>query len=123
MIVDKYGSYLGKFMWQLCGWDRVDICMTFHRRAFDFFCTIARCHDNFQNCTTMNCQRNVILSYPYSCHHRLPHQFSHIYSCHTHKLDDDKANDYVQWRLLIGKHRLNLVYWIFLIFDSVSVMS
>jgi hypothetical protein len=37
MIVDKYGNYVRKFMWQLCGWDRVDICMTFHRRAFDFF--------------------------------------------------------------------------------------
>jgi hypothetical protein len=38
MIVDKYGNYVGKFMWQLCdGWGRVDICMTFHKRAFDFF--------------------------------------------------------------------------------------
>jgi hypothetical protein len=26
-----------RFMWQLCAWDRVDICMTFHMRAFDFF--------------------------------------------------------------------------------------
>jgi hypothetical protein len=24
-------------MWQLCGWGRADICMTFHMRAFDFF--------------------------------------------------------------------------------------
>jgi hypothetical protein len=24
-----------------CGWGRVDICMTFHKRAFDFFYTIA----------------------------------------------------------------------------------
>jgi hypothetical protein len=23
-----------------CGWARVDICMTFHIRAFDFFCAI-----------------------------------------------------------------------------------
>jgi hypothetical protein len=37
MIVDKYGNCVRKFMWQLCGWDRVDICMTFHKRAFDFF--------------------------------------------------------------------------------------
>jgi hypothetical protein len=37
MIVDKYGNYVRKFMWQLCGWGRVDICMTFHKRAFDFF--------------------------------------------------------------------------------------
>jgi hypothetical protein len=27
-------------MWQLYGWDRVDICMTFHTRAFDFFITL-----------------------------------------------------------------------------------
>jgi hypothetical protein len=24
-------------MWQLGGWDRVDVYMTFHKRAFDFF--------------------------------------------------------------------------------------
>jgi hypothetical protein len=27
MIVDKYGNYVRKFMWQLCGWGRVDICI------------------------------------------------------------------------------------------------
>jgi hypothetical protein len=37
MIVNKYCNYVRKFMWQLCEWDRVDICMTFHSRAFDFF--------------------------------------------------------------------------------------
>jgi hypothetical protein len=37
LIVDKYGNYVRKFMWQLCGWGRVNICMTFHMRAFDFF--------------------------------------------------------------------------------------
>jgi hypothetical protein len=37
MIVDKYGNYVRKFMWQLCGWGRVDICMTFHKRTFEFF--------------------------------------------------------------------------------------
>jgi hypothetical protein len=26
-------------MWQLCGWGRVDICMTFHMRVFEFFYT------------------------------------------------------------------------------------
>jgi hypothetical protein len=30
MIVDKYGNYVRKFMWQL---DRVDICLTVHSRA------------------------------------------------------------------------------------------
>jgi hypothetical protein len=37
MIMDKYGNYGRKFMWQLCGWGIIDICMTFHMRAFDFF--------------------------------------------------------------------------------------
>jgi hypothetical protein len=41
MIVAKYGNCVRKFMWQLCGWGMVDICMTFHKRAFDFFYTIA----------------------------------------------------------------------------------
>jgi hypothetical protein len=42
MIVRKYGDYVRKFMWQLCGWGRVDNCMTFHKRAFNFFyhCTL-----------------------------------------------------------------------------------
>jgi hypothetical protein len=42
MIVDKYGNYARKCMWQLCGWGRFDICMTFHKRAFDFLyhCTL-----------------------------------------------------------------------------------
>jgi hypothetical protein len=41
VIVDKYSNYVRKCMWQLYGWDRVDICMTFHIRAFDFFNNIA----------------------------------------------------------------------------------
>jgi hypothetical protein len=36
MIVDKYGNHVRTFMWQPCGWGRVDNCMTFHMRAFDF---------------------------------------------------------------------------------------
>jgi hypothetical protein len=40
MVVDKYGSYVRK-LWQLCGWGIVDICMTFHMRAFDCLYTIA----------------------------------------------------------------------------------
>jgi hypothetical protein len=56
MIVDKYGNYVRKFMWQRRGWGRVDIYMTFHKRAFDFFYTIAYWFDNFQNCATMNCK-------------------------------------------------------------------
>jgi hypothetical protein len=33
MIVDKYGNYVRKCMWQLCGQDRVDICLTIHSRT------------------------------------------------------------------------------------------
>jgi hypothetical protein len=40
MIVDKYDNYVRKFMWQLCGWGIVDICVTFHKRAFDFFISL-----------------------------------------------------------------------------------
>jgi hypothetical protein len=47
VVVDKCDNCVRGFMWRLCGWGRVDICMTFHWL------------DNFQNCATMNCQRNV----------------------------------------------------------------
>jgi hypothetical protein len=40
MIVNKYCNYVRKCMWQLCEWDRVDICMTFHKRVFDFLNSI-----------------------------------------------------------------------------------
>jgi hypothetical protein len=42
MIVDKHGNYVRQFMWQMFEYGTVDICMTFHKRAFDFFYTIAR---------------------------------------------------------------------------------
>jgi hypothetical protein len=71
--VDKYGNYVRKFIWQLCGWGRVDICMTLHMRAVNFFNTIANCLDNFQNCAP-NCQRNVNSILPTE----LPHTFSYI---------------------------------------------
>jgi hypothetical protein len=48
--------------------------MTFHKRAFDFFNSIAHGFDNFQNCTRMNCQRNVNSTLPT----QLPHKFSYI---------------------------------------------
>jgi hypothetical protein len=64
MIVAKYGNYVRKCMWQLCEWGRVNICMTFHKRAFDFFSSIAHRFDNFLNCTPMNCQRNVNSTLP-----------------------------------------------------------
>jgi hypothetical protein len=33
MIVAKYGNYVRKFMWQMCGVDRADIFLTVHSRA------------------------------------------------------------------------------------------
>jgi hypothetical protein len=43
--------YVQKSMWQLCGWGRVDICMTFHMRAFDFFfCSTVSEFENFLLC-------------------------------------------------------------------------
>jgi hypothetical protein len=33
MIVEKYGNYVRKCMWQLCGYDRDDISLTVHSRA------------------------------------------------------------------------------------------
>jgi hypothetical protein len=71
MIVDKYGNYVRKFMWQLCKWGRLDICMMLHKSAFDFFLIL---FDNFQNCATMNCKRNVNSILPT----QLPHKFSYI---------------------------------------------
>jgi hypothetical protein len=74
MVVDKYGNYeyVRKFMCQLCG--RVDICMTFDMRAFDFLYTIAH---NFQNC---DCQRNVNSILPTE----LSHTFSYIVAILIH---------------------------------------
>jgi hypothetical protein len=40
VIVAGCGSYVRGFVWQLCERDRVNICMTFHKRAFDFFNSI-----------------------------------------------------------------------------------
>jgi hypothetical protein len=67
-------------MWQLCGWGRVDICVIFHTRAFDFFYTIAHLFDKFQNCATMNYHRNVNSILPT----QLPHIFSYIVAILLH---------------------------------------
>jgi hypothetical protein len=74
MIVSKYGNHVRKFMWQRCGWGRVVICMTFHKRAFNFFDIITHWFDSFQNCATMNCQRNINSTLPT----QFPHGFSYI---------------------------------------------
>jgi hypothetical protein len=48
-------------------------------------------------------------------------KYIHKYETNANKIWFDYT--YVHWRPLIWKHRPNQVYWIFLIFDSVSVMS
>jgi hypothetical protein len=81
MVVDKYDNYVPKFMEQLRGWGRVDICMTFHMRAFNFFlfhCTLT--WQIFQNWASMNCPRNVNSIQPTE----LPHKFSYIVAIFIH---------------------------------------
>jgi hypothetical protein len=64
MIMDKYGNYVRKCMWQLCRWGRVDICMICHRRAFDFFIPLHIDLTIFQtrNIKTKSCRDNIIIS-------------------------------------------------------------
>jgi hypothetical protein len=74
MIVAKYDNYVQKFMWQLCGWGRVDISVTVHSRAIvktvksmcndikKIKCTLMKCHTNDNS--TLSTQ--------------LPHTFSYI---------------------------------------------
>jgi hypothetical protein len=73
IIVAGCGSCVRGFVWQLIGWGGVVICMTFHKRAFDFFDIITHWFDSFQNCATMNCQRNI--------NSTLPTQLPHTFSC------------------------------------------
>jgi hypothetical protein len=67
--------YVRTFMWELCGWGRVDTCMTFHMSAFYFFLYHCTFTCKFKNCATMNCQRNVNSILPT----HLPHTFSYIF--------------------------------------------
>jgi hypothetical protein len=62
MIVDKYGNYVRIFMCQLC---RVDICMTFHKRAFDFFIPL---HIDLTIFKIARLRTVKEMSYPHSCH-------------------------------------------------------
>jgi hypothetical protein len=68
MIVNKYGNYVRKCMWQPCGSDRVDICMTFHRRAFDFFVPLHANLPIFKIARLRTVKEMSTLSYPHSCH-------------------------------------------------------
>jgi hypothetical protein len=78
--VDKCGNYVRKFMWQLCGWDRVDISLTVHSRAIlkvvksmcngikKIKCTLMKCHTNVHSITFT----------------QLPHKFSYIVAILIH---------------------------------------
>jgi hypothetical protein len=77
MIVDEYGNYVRKFMWRLCGWSRVDICMTFHMRAFDFF--FITLHINLTKLRDYELSKKCQL---YPTHTVATYIFVH--SCHTY---------------------------------------
>jgi hypothetical protein len=70
IIVDKNGNYVRKFMWQLwlCGWGIVDICMTFHRRAFDVFIPLHIDLTVFKIAWLWTVKEMSKLSYLQSCH-------------------------------------------------------
>jgi hypothetical protein len=56
-------------MWKMCGWGIVDIYVTFHMHAFDFFIPLH-----------IDCQRNVNSILPTE----LPHKFSYIVATLIH---------------------------------------
>jgi hypothetical protein len=76
MIVD--GNYVRKFMWQLCGWGRVDIYVTFHKRAFDFFIPLHTDLTIFKIARLWTVNVNPILPI------QLPHTFSYILAILIH---------------------------------------
>jgi hypothetical protein len=74
MIVAKYGNYVRKCMWPLCGWDRVDISLTVHSRAI-WKIVKSTCNGiKTIKCTPMKCHANVNSTPPT----QLPHNFSYI---------------------------------------------
>jgi hypothetical protein len=69
MIVAKYGNYVRKFMWQLCVRGRFVICMTLHKRAFDFF--LISLHIDltvFKIARLLTVKKISTLPYPHTCH-------------------------------------------------------
>jgi hypothetical protein len=85
MIVNKYGNYVRKFMWQLCRWDRVDISLTVHSRAIlkivksmcngikKIKCTHMKCHTSHTNVN-------------YTSPTQLPYLFTIILNNSIHKI-------------------------------------
>jgi hypothetical protein len=69
--VDKSGNYVHKFLWQLCGWDRVDIFLTVYSRTI-LKVVKSMCNEILKiKCTLMKCHTNVN-SIPFT---QLPHTF------------------------------------------------
>jgi hypothetical protein len=80
MIVNKYGNYVRKFMWQLCGSDRVDIFLTVHSRAI-LKIVKSMCNGIKQiKCTLMKYHTNVNSTRST----QLPHKFSYIVAILIH---------------------------------------
>jgi hypothetical protein len=68
MIVAKYGNYVRKFIWQLCERSRVNICMTFHKRAFVFLIPLHIDLTTFKIARLLTVKEKPTLPYPHSCH-------------------------------------------------------
>jgi hypothetical protein len=81
MVVDKYGNYVRDVMCQLCGWDRVHISVTVHRRAIlKSVKSICNGIKKSNARTYMKCHTNVN-STPLA---HLPHECSYIVAIFIH---------------------------------------
>jgi hypothetical protein len=90
--VAKYGNYVRKFMWQLCGWDTVDISLTVHSRAI--LKIVKSTYNGIKTikCTPMKCHANVNSTPPT----QLPHKFSYIVAILGHN-HFESPNTYMYW--------------------------
>jgi hypothetical protein len=90
--VDKYGNYVRKFMWQLCGWGRVDISLTVDSRTI-LKIVESMCNDIKKiKCMLMKCHTNINSTPPT----QLPHKFSYIVAIliHNHFESPNTYNDF-----------------------------
>jgi hypothetical protein len=78
--VDKSGNYVRKFVWQLCGWDRVYISLTVQSREI-LKVVKSMCNGIKKiKCTLMKCHTNVN-SVPFT---QLPHRFLYMVAILIH---------------------------------------
>jgi hypothetical protein len=80
MIVDKYGNYVRKFMWELCGQDRVDICLTVHSRAI-LKIVKSMCNAIKKSNARLRNVIQISTVYPTT---QLPHKFSYVVAILIH---------------------------------------